>query len=151
MLAVGGGVAQDALDLCGYENLKDKIIIDTTNPIGGPPDDGVLSFFAGCKDSLMEALQSKVPEAKFVKAFSCVGNQHMYKPAFESKPSMFICGNDKNAKEEVSVILDKFGWEVEDMGTAKAARCIEPLCQLWCIPLFINGEKGDFAFKLLRK
>ena len=151
VLAVAGGAADAALEVCGLENLKGKVIIDTTNPIGGPPDDGVLTFFAGVKDSLMEKLQDKVPEGKFVKAFSCVGNQHMIDPAFDgTKPTMFICGNDADAKMEVTEILDTFGWETEDMGSVKAARAIEPLCQLWCIPLF-SGSKGDYAFKLLKK
>ena len=62
----------------------------------------------------MEELQKAAPEANFVKAFSCAGNAHMVHPKFESKPTMFICGNNAKAKEEVTEILDKFGWETED-------------------------------------
>jgi predicted dinucleotide-binding enzyme len=61
---------------------------------------------------------------------------------------MFICGNDARAKAEVKTILDQFGWETEDMGTAEAARAIEPLCILWCIPGF-TGNRWTHAFKLL--
>ena len=150
VLAVSGTGAESALELCGVDNLKNKIIIDTTNPIGGPPDDGVLEFFTGQNDSLMERLQAKVPDARFVKAFSCVGNAHMVNPTFKDKPSMFICGEDSGAKKQVSDILDKFGWEIEDFGGVKSARAIEPLCMLWCIPLFA-GSKGNYAFKLLKK
>jgi hypothetical protein len=35
------------------------------------------------------------------------------------------------------------------MGTAKAARAIEPLCILWCIPGF-RDHSWSHAFKLLR-
>jgi predicted dinucleotide-binding enzyme len=74
----------------------------------------------------------------------------MYKPAFgDLKPSMFICGNDADAKKTTTAILDIFGWEVEDMGPAEAARAIEPLCMLWCIPGFIRNE-WKHAFKLLK-
>jgi predicted dinucleotide-binding enzyme len=66
------------------------------------------------------------------------------------KPSMFICGNNAAAKEQVSKILDLFGWEIEDMGHATAARAIEPLCMLWCIPGMIRG-RWTHAFKLLHK
>jgi len=45
-------------------------------------------------------------------------------------------------------ILEQFGWETADMGKAEAARAIEPLCMLWCIPGFIRNEWGH-AFKLL--
>ena len=62
---------------------------------------------------------------------------------------MFICGNDDGAKEIVSDILEQFGWETADMGKAEAARAIEPLCMLWCIPGFIRGE-WTHAFKLLK-
>jgi hypothetical protein len=62
---------------------------------------------------------------------------------------MFICGNNENSKTEVKSILDLFGWEIEDMGTAEAARAIEPLCILWCIPGLL-GNKWTHAFKLLK-
>jgi hypothetical protein len=66
------------------------------------------------------------------------------------KPTMFICGNDAGAKQEVSGILDLFGFEVEDMGGAQAARAIEPLCILWCIPGFLHNQ-WVHAFKLLKR
>jgi predicted dinucleotide-binding enzyme len=62
---------------------------------------------------------------------------------------MFFCGNDEAAKAEVAGILEQFGWEPADMGTVKGARAIEPLCQLWCIPGFRQGQ-WNHAFKLLR-
>jgi 8-hydroxy-5-deazaflavin:NADPH oxidoreductase len=63
---------------------------------------------------------------------------------------MFICGNDASAKGRVTEILEQFGWESADMGGAQAARAIEPLCMLWCIPGFLQGSWGH-AFKLLHK
>jgi predicted dinucleotide-binding enzyme len=74
----------------------------------------------------------------------------MVNPSFAAgRPSMFICGNDDSAKSTVAKILDDFGWDVDDMGTAEAARAIEPLCMLWCIPGFLRNEWGH-AFKLVR-
>ncbi len=151
VLAVKGRAAEEALDLAGIGNLAGKIVIDATNPISEkPPTNGVLSFFTSLDESLMERLQRKAPQARFVKAFSCVGNAFMVKPSFPGgPPTMFICGNDKAAKEEVTKILDRFGWETADMGTVEAARAIEPLCMLWCIP-GIAGGSWSHAFKLLR-
>lgn len=63
---------------------------------------------------------------------------------------MFICGNDEEAKKTVTKILDAFGWETEDMGMAEAARAIEPLCILWCIPGILNN-RWSHAFELLKK
>jgi hypothetical protein len=62
---------------------------------------------------------------------------------------MFICGNNEGAKQQVTKILETFGWETEDMGAAEAARAIEPLCILWCIPGFLHN-KWNHAFKLLK-
>jgi predicted dinucleotide-binding enzyme len=66
------------------------------------------------------------------------------------KPTMFICGNDEGAKREVAKILDQFGFDVADMGSVEAARAIEPLCILWCIPGFRNNS-WTHAFKLLQR
>jgi len=75
----------------------------------------------------------------------------MVDPDFgDLKPTMFICGNDEAAKARVTAILDEFGWETEDIGAAEAARAIEPLCILWCIPGFARNE-WSHAFKLLKK
>jgi hypothetical protein len=73
-LAVGGAVALDALRLAGADNLSGKVVIDACNPIGGgPPVNGVLSFFTTFGDSLMERLQKAFPAARFVKAFNSTG------------------------------------------------------------------------------
>ena len=152
VLAVLGKAAEDALREAGAPNLAGKVVIDTTNPIDtAPPEDGVLRFFTGPNESLMERLQAQFPEARFVKAFSCVGNALMVNPQFGAeKPTMFYCGNDEAAKTDVGRILQQFGWNLADMGTAKAARAIEPLCQLWCIPGFRQNQ-WTHAFRLLKR
>lgn len=150
VLAVKGTVAENALNLAGTNNLLEKTVIDATNPIADEaPENGVLRFFTSINESLMERLQKLEPGINFVKAFSCVGNAFMVDPPFSSKPTMFICGNNEDAKAEVGNILDQFGWEIEDMGKVEAARAIEPLCMLWCIPGFNEG-KWTHAFKLLK-
>jgi len=147
VLAVHGTGAEEAVRAAGPEHLAGKIVIDTTNPIAdAPPVDGVLQFFTGPNSSLMEGLQAAFPAVRFVKAFSSVGNARMVNPAFErGRPTMFYCGNDQDAKARVAAILDQFGWEPADMGTAAAARAIEPLCQLWCIPGF-RENRWSHAF-----
>ncbi len=152
VLAVKGTAAEEAVDLCGAANLAGKVVLDTTNPISSdPPVNGVIQFFTGPNESLMERLAKKAPEARFVKAFSCVGNVNMVDPKFGgTKPTMFICGNDGPAKARTTEILDQFGWETIDMGAIEAARAIEPLCILWCIPGFIRNE-WTHAFKVLHR
>lgn len=149
VLAVKGTAALEAVRLAG--DLAGKIIVDATNPIADlPPVDGVLQYFTEPNESLLERLQAAVPRARFVKAFNSVGNGVMVNPSFPGGPAtMFYCGNDADAKRVVADLITQFGWEPFDMGRATAARAIEPLCQLWCIPAF-RGQSRAHAFKLLR-
>ena len=151
VLAVAGSGAVDAIELAGAENLARKLVIDTTNPISGePPEDGVLRYFTGPNESLMERLQSAYPAARFVKAFNSVGSDLMVHPILSGgPPTMFYCGNDAAAKAVVAQLLERLGWEAEDMGSAVAARALEPLAQLWCIPGF-REDQWTHAFRLLR-
>lgn len=151
VLAVKGTVAEDVIKAVA-PHAAGKSIIDATNPIAdAPPDEGVLKFFTTLDSSLMERLQKLAPQAHLVKAFNSVGNALMVNPQLaDGPPTMFICGNNEAAKKEVRGILDAFGWETEDMGAAEAARAIEPLCILWCIPGFTRNQ-WTHAFKLLRK
>jgi 8-hydroxy-5-deazaflavin:NADPH oxidoreductase len=151
VLAVDGRVAADALRLAGKENLEGKPVLDACNPAEkAPPVNGVLRLFTGPNESLMEQLQQEFAEAKFVKAFSSVGSALMVNPKLKGgPPTMFICGNDEGAKKTATKILDEFGWETADMGKVEAARAIEPLCMLWCIPGFLHND-WTHAFKVLR-
>jgi predicted dinucleotide-binding enzyme len=151
IVAVKGNAAAAVLRSAG--NIKGKTVIDTCNPIAdAPPDHGVLQFFTGPNESLMEQLQKDFPDAHLVKAFNSVGAPQMVNPQYGGgvRPTMFICGNHDEAKKAVTGILNQFGWEIADMGTVQAARAIEPLCMLWCILGFTKNERTH-AFKLLHK
>jgi len=151
VLAVPGPAAEPLVRSLGAAALDGKLVLDATNPIAdAPPEGGVIRYFTGPNESLMERLQAAVPGARFVKAFSCVGSALMVHPRFSGgKPSMFYCGDDARAKQEALAVIEAFGFEGEDMGGAVAARAIEPLAQLWCIPGFLEN-RWTHAFKLLR-
>jgi hypothetical protein len=151
VLAVKGSAAEQALNSAHLSNLDGKTVMDATNPIADmPPTNGVLHYFTSLDESLMERLQRVFPKAHFVKAFSSVGAVHMVNPDFNGmKPTMFICGNSDDAKSEVKAVLRQFGWEPEDMGGVEAARAIEPLAMIWCIPGF-RENRWNHAFKLLK-
>lgn len=152
VLAVKGTAASKALTASGAKNLSGKTVIDVTNPISDdrPPVNGVLQFFTSPNESLLERLQNEFAQARLVKAFNSVGHAFMVDPKFKGgTPTMFLCGNDEAAKKTVAQILNQFGWEPMDMGKAEAARAIEPLCMLWCIPGFLRND-WSHAFKLLR-
>lgn len=149
VLATKGTAAKNVIASINSADLEGKTIIDATNPIADEaPEDGVLKFFTTDK-SLMEILQETAPKANFVKAFNTIGSGFMINPKFESKPTMFIAGNNENSKKEAGEIIEQFGFEVEDMGTAKASNVLEQLCILWCIPGF-RENRWNHAFKLMK-
>jgi len=151
ILAVKGTGAEEAIRITGLDKLKKKIILDPTKPIAEqPPVNGVLGYFTSPDESLMERLQKLAPEARFVKCFSSVGSTLMVDPDLGGiKPTMFIAGNDDEAKKYATDLLTEIGWESEDMGKAEGARAIEPQAILWCIPGMLRGQ-WRHAFKLLR-
>jgi hypothetical protein len=151
VLSVKGLVAADALRLAGAQNLAGKPVIDTCNPIAElPPVNGVLRFFTTLDESLMERLQREFADARFVKAFNSVGAGLMVHPQLAGgPPTMFLCGNDDAAKQRAGDLIRELGWDPLDMGKAEAARAIEPLCMLWCIPGCARNE-WKHAFKMLR-
>ena len=152
VLCVKGTVGEKIIEKV-KRHLSGKTVIDTTNPIAdAPPQNGVLKFFTSLDESLMERLQKIAPDAQFVKALNSIGSGLMINPNFSdnTKPTMFICGNNEDAKKKVHEILEKFGFEIEDLGKAESARAIEPLCILWCVPGFLRNEWAH-AFKLLKK
>ena len=150
VLAVKGSAASAVLEAVGAPALAQKVVMDATNPIAdAPPANGIVRFFTGPNESLMERLQTQMPKARFVKAFSCVGHALMVDPKLGARPSMFICGNDQSAKKTVTGLLEQLGWEAEDVGMAEGARAIEPLCMLWCAPGFLRNDWAH-AFMVLR-
>ncbi len=152
VVCVKGTVAEKIVEKV-KRHITGKTVIDTTNPIAdAPPQNGVLKYFTSLEESLMERLQTIAPDAQFEKAFNSIGSALLVNPEFgdDTKPTMFICGNNDDAKKKVHEILEKFGFEVEDMGKVESARAIEPLCILWCIPGFLRNE-WSHAFKLLKK
>ena len=152
VLAVLGGAVEEVIRQARPDNFRGKTVIDTNNPIAKtPPIDGVLQFTTGPNESLAEKIAALLPGANVIKAFNSVGSARMVNPHYEQgKPTMFLCGNDDGAKAQVSEIIRQFGWEPFDCGTLVAARAIEPLCMLWCIPGF-RSNMWTHAFKLLTK
>ncbi|MEX3859583.1 NADPH-dependent F420 reductase [Paraburkholderia sp. BR10923] len=150
VLAVLGRIAGNVIELAGADNLAGKTLIDATNPLADePPVNGVLRYTTGPNESVGEQIQAQIPRTHVVKAFNSVGNALMVDPQFpQGTPTMFLCGNDEQAKERVAAIVREFGWEPYDCGSIVSARALEPLCMLWCLPGFLRNE-WRHAFKLL--
>ena len=148
VIACLGSAVDDVLELAGPAAFAGKVVIDATNPLRFR-DDGPPELFVGFDDSLGERVQRRLPEAKVVKAFNIVGNAHMVDPDLPGgPPTMFIGGDDDDAKATVAAILEDFGWEVSDLGGIDASRVLEPMCIAW-VRHGMTAGSWDIAFKML--
>ncbi|MBL8279622.1 MAG: hypothetical protein JNL93_23350 [Pelomonas sp.] len=109
----------------------------------------VLRYFTERNDGLGERLQAAFPSLKLVKAFNTVGAAFFVRPTFaQGRGSMFIAGNDADAKAAVAGLIEAWGWQPYDVGRIEGARVTEPLCQLWCLPGFLRNDWAH-AFQVI--
>jgi predicted dinucleotide-binding enzyme len=136
--------AEEVISLCGSENLSGKIVIDTSNIIQ-PEGDTIV--YGGKGQSAAEQVQAWLPDAKVIKAFNTVGADMMYQPDFELKPTMFVAGDDAEAKQQVSAIITLFGWNPLDAGGLITSRELEAMALVWIRNSMVNGR--HHALKML--
>jgi predicted dinucleotide-binding enzyme len=147
-LSVLGTAAVDVATGVG-EQLRGKVLVDTTNPLDF--SSGRPGLFVGLTDSLGEQVQRAVPEALVVKAYNTVGNTLMVDPELPGgPPSMFIGGDSDEAKAVVSELLVATGWDVVDLGGIDASRWLEAMCIAWVLHGARTGT-WEHAFRLLRR
>ena len=145
VLATPWEATKDAVEAAGLTT--DKIVIDATNALKAD-----LSGLLELDTSAAEHVASWAPAARVVKAFNTIGAQHMASPQFSGQPaSMFICGDDADAKGTVSTLAGDLGFEPVDAGPLSQARLLEALAMLWISMAYVYGHGADIAFKLLRK
>ena len=147
VLAVQGTAAVGLVTSLATE-LDGRVLVDATNPLqmgnGGP------TLFVGTTDSLGEQVQRAAPRARVVKAYNTVGNALMVDPDLPGgRPTMFIAGDDADAKERVADLLRSTGWDVADLGGIEASRWLEAMCMAWVAYGATHGT-WDHAFGLLR-
>lgn len=119
-----------------------KIVIDAMNQFTLPP---------GSAGSLGEDVARLIPGAKVVKAFNTIGAEQYGQPKFGTQTaSMFICGDDAQAKSVAAKLAEELGFEVVDCGPLSNAGLLESLAKLW-VYLARNMTGRDIAFKLLRR
>jgi len=148
VLAVHGTAAVDLVAELA-EPLDGKVLVDATNPLEF--SSGAPRLFVGFDDSLGERVQRAAPNARVVKAYNTVGNARMVDPQLGSgPPTMFLAGNDDQAKATVVELLNDTGWDVADLGGIESSRYLEPLCMAW-VAYGARTNSWGHAFKLLRE
>jgi hypothetical protein len=147
VLAIPWHAAQDIVESVAG-SLDGKIVIDCTNPL--KPDMSGLAVDPGT--SAAELIAGWAPGAKVFKAFNNTGAGNYLNPIYGSEPmSMFICGDDPDAKATVSDLIASIGFDVVDCGSLPAAQMLEYLAMLW-ISLAYKQQMGpNIGFKLVRR
>jgi hypothetical protein len=134
--------------IAGAGSLAGKILIDTTNPLKA--DFSGLSVIGN--DSAAENIARWASGAKVVKAFNVTGFNVMAQPAFPAGiASMFVCGDDAEARVAVLELARQIGFDAIDAGPLVEARLLEPLAMLWIRLAYAHGLGRDIAFSLLRR
>jgi predicted dinucleotide-binding enzyme len=125
-----------------------KVIVDVSNPLEF--SNGLLSLSICNTNSLGEQVQAAVPIANVVKTLNTVNCEVMVDPAKGGNPTMFLCGNDADAKEKVTDLLKSMGWrDIIDIGDITKSRGTETLMHLW-MNLFGLFGNPHFGWKIVR-
>jgi 8-hydroxy-5-deazaflavin:NADPH oxidoreductase len=149
--ATAGAVSLEALEQAGEENLNGKILIDISNPLNFSK--GMLpTLSVSNTDSLGEQIQRRFPEARVVKTLHTMNAYLMVDPTqlAGADHTVFVSGDDAEAKATVSELLRSFGWtDIIDLGDITTARGTEMLLPVW-LRLFGALQKPIFNFKIVR-
>jgi predicted dinucleotide-binding enzyme len=148
--ATSGTAALAVLGQAGADNLAGTVLIDISNPLdfsrGMPP-----TLFVKDTDSLGEQIQRAFPQARVVKTLNTLNANLMVRPdQLPEGTSVFVSGDDADAKATVTAVLKEFGHtDVIDLGDITTARGTEMLLPVW---LRLMGALGTptFNFKIVR-
>jgi len=149
--ATNGMGSLNALEHAGHDNMKDKILLDVSNPLdfshGMPP-----SLWVSNTDSLGEQIQRAFPETKVVKSLHTVNASLMVNPALvPGDHTIFMGGNDADAKLKIRGLLITFGWKDEnilDLGDITSARGTEQMLPIW-VRIMTTLQHPFFNFSIV--
>jgi predicted dinucleotide-binding enzyme len=149
--ATQGSASLEALEKAGEARLNGKVLIDVSNPLdfsrGMPP-----TLFVKDSDSLAEQIQRDFPKARVVKTLNTLTAALMIDPGrlAGAEHSVFLSGNDAQAKQTVRELLASFGWkDIIDLGDITTARGPEMLLGAW-LRLYGALNTPQFNFKVVR-
>lgn len=148
VLATPFAAVEEALQAVA-EEMRGKILIDCTNPVGPGLSHGLKSVQSGS-----ELIQQLLPDTRVVKAFTIYGYENFEDssyPAHAVKPVMMFCGNDPAAKSSVSGLIAQLGWQPLDVGGLEQALHLEHMTLLWVRLVRVNGHSPHLVWAMLTR
>jgi len=131
------------------DEIRGKILIDCTNPVGANLSHGLNSVQSGS-----EMVQALVPDTKVVKAFTIYGFENFEDssyPSYNVKPVMMYCGQDSAAKKIVGELIAQLGWHPLDVGGLDQALHLEHMTLLWVRMVRVNGNSPNMVWAMLNR
>ncbi len=152
VFAMNGKTALDSLSMVDANLLKEKVMIDISNPLdfsqGFPPSLTVCNT-----ESLAEQIQTAYPDLNVVKTLNTMSHPIMVNPdLLEGDHVVFMSGNEESAKGQVAELLMSFGWRAHtiiDLGDLSTARGTEMMLPLW-VRLYGKWQTAMFNFAVNR-
>ncbi len=147
-----GEITLEVFKQAGTENFKGKTILDISNALdfskGMPP---TLNPEYCNTNSLGEAIQQLLPEAHVVKSLNIVTADVMVNANKSGGDvTMFVSGNNAEAKTQAVTILNQFGWtDIIDLGDISSARGTEMMLPVW-LRVYGAFKSPYFGFKIVR-
>ena len=150
--ATSGGGSLEALTAAGAGNLAGKVVIDVSNSLdhtsGFPP-----TLLVANTDSVAEQIQRAFPDVHVVKTLNTVTAAVMVNPSLvPGGHTVFLSGNDDNAKRTASNLLQSFGWgedDILDLGDITTARGPEMYVALW-LRLYRSAGTPHFNIRVVK-
>ncbi|HHQ4902862.1 NADPH-dependent F420 reductase [Aeromonas veronii] len=131
------------------EEIKGKVIVDCTNPVGPNLSHGLNNVRSGA-----EEVQSLAPYSFVVKAFTIYGYENFQNnsyPTYNVKPVMMFCGDDDPSKQKVSSLIRQLEWEPLDVGGLPQALHLEHMTLLWVRMVRVNGASPNMVWAALKR
>jgi predicted dinucleotide-binding enzyme len=131
------------------DELRGKILVDCTNPVGPNLSHGLNNARSG--SAMVQAL---VPDTKVVKAFTIYGFENFEDnsyPAYDVRPMMMYCGEDAAAKAMVGDLIRQLGWDPLDVGGLNQALHLEHMTLLWVRMVRVDGQSPHMVWAVLKK
>jgi predicted dinucleotide-binding enzyme len=131
--------------LADLGDLGGTVVVDVTNPYV----DGALRLHEGSSNA--EEIQAKLPNARVVKGWNTIFAAVLQDPSFGGgSPSVFLAGDDDDAKAAVGQLARDMGFDPRDCGPLEAARTLERM--LTILGALGHGlPHGGWALKVLTR
>lgn len=149
--ATNGLASLAVLDEVGSDVLADRVLLDVANPLsfagGFPP-----TLTVKDTDSLAEQIQRAFPRTRVVKSLNTVNCGVMVNPqrVGDGRTTMFVAGDDAEARATVMALLEEFGWrDVIEFEELSAARGMEMWLPMW-VRLMSRLGTADFNLEIVR-